>query len=131
MPVTVAQNRAGLRAARVGASFWFGQTKGPELLTTGQRGQITLFLLFAAKEIEWAGTERGVRLHRNAHRGIAARNLLNGQAVRKEISASATVFFRERQAEQTKLAHSLDECVRKLSRVVHFFRERFNLLLSE
>ncbi len=67
-----------------------------------------------------AGVEEGRRtetdpgLERDRHRSVDARDLLDGDAVREVVGATAAVFLGKREAEQPELAHRVDGVDREL-----------------
>ena len=75
----VAGVRAGLR---------LGQPEGAELAARGQLGSHSLLLLLAAEQVDRLRAERGVRAHRDRHRGVHARELLDRDRVGERVAAA-------------------------------------------
>src|SRR5690242_10638429 len=105
MPAALTQHGACLGTTRIGTSLGLRQTESPQLLTASQWQQVSLLLLLAAKKIERAGSKRGMRLHSDANRDIAPRDLFNGNTVREEVSACSAILLRERQPQQPQFSH--------------------------
>src|SRR5262249_20807659 len=105
--------------------------EGPEVLAGRQGDQISLLLLLGAVEVKGRRAQRGVCLHREAHRGVATADLLKGQAIGEEVAARTTILFWERQAEQPQIAHLAHDRVGKLAGVVQLLRVGLDLSLGE
>jgi hypothetical protein len=127
----IAQDGTRLRAARVRTGSRLGQAKGPQLFASRQGDEILLLLLLAAKEIERAGTQRGMRFHSNSHRDIASRDFLDSDAVGEKIRARPAVFLRERKTQQPQCAHFAHDVVGELARAIHFLGAWFDFLFGK
>src|SRR5439155_24687431 len=100
---------AGLHAAGIGAGIGLGQAEAADPLAGGEFGQIFLALGFVAIGIDRIHHQR--RLHRihRAVAGIDPLDLARDQAIGDIARVGTAIFFRQRDADQTELAHLVED----------------------
>jgi hypothetical protein len=86
---------------------------------------------FCAVEEDRHRAERGVRRHRDCHRRVDPRQLLDGDRVGERVGSGAAVLLRERHAHQTELGQLRYELVREAVLAVELRGDRSDPLLRE
>ena len=130
-PLAVLEARARARVAGVRARLGLGQPERAEPLARAQLRQPLALLLLAAEQVDRLGPERGVRAERDRHRGVHARQLLDGQRVGERVAAAAAVLLGKRDPHQVQLAELRDDLVGERLRPVELLGDRRDLALGE
>src|SRR5581483_642874 len=117
-PAVAVAHRARLRAARVGAGLGLGEAEGPELLAAEQLGQVALPLLVGAEVDEGRDAQADRGLQGDGQRGVAAGDLLQGEAVGDEVAAGTAHALGEGQGEEAEPGHAGDQVVGELAGLV-------------
>ena len=130
-PVAVVAARAGADVAGVGARLGLGQPEGAELAPRGQVRHPLLLLLLGPEQVDRLRAQRGVRAHRDRHRGVHARELLDRDRVGERVAPRAAVLLRERDAHQPQPAELLHDLVREALLVIQRLGDRRHLALGE
>ena len=130
-PVAVVAARAGADVAGVRARLGLGQPERAELAPRGQVGHPLLLLLLGAEQVDRLRAERGVRAHRDRHRGVDARELLDRDRVGERVAARAAVLLGERDPHQPEVAELLHDLVREALLAVERLGDRRDLALGE
>ncbi len=100
---------AGLHAVGIGAGIRLGQAEAADPLAGGELGQVFLALVLVAIGVDRVHHQRGLhRVHR-AIAGIDALDLARHQAIGDVAGIGAAIFFRQRDADQAKLAHLVED----------------------
>ena len=115
----------------VRARLRLGQPEGAELAARGQVRQPLLLLLLRPEQVDRLRPERRVRAHRDRHRGVDARELLDGDRVGQRVAARAAVLLGERDPHQPELAELGDDLVREALLAVERLGDRRHLALGE
>ena len=130
-PLAVLERGAGVGVAGVGAGLRLGQAEGGQLLPAAELRQPVVLLLVGAPEVDRHRAERGVGGHRDRHRGVDPRQLLDRQRVGERVGAAAAVLLGEGDAHQPELAHLRDELVGEGLGAVELLGDRRDLLAGE
>ena len=85
-PLAVLEPRARADVAGVRARLRLGQPERAELAPRGQLRQPVALLLLGAEQVDRLRAERGVRAHRDRHRGVDARELLDRDRVGERVA---------------------------------------------
>ena len=100
---------AGLHPAGIGTGIGFRQAEAADPFAGSELGQIFLALVLVAIGVDRIHHQRGLnRVHR-AIAGIDALDLARHQAIGDVARIGAAIFLRQRDADQAKLAHLVED----------------------
>ena len=130
-PVAAVLLGVGLHVGRIGAAVRFGQAEAADDLAAGHARQVFTALLFRTVGVNRVHAQRALNRDEAADAGIAALQLLADQAVADAVQAGATVFFRQRGAQQTHGRDFRHQLLRETALVERLADDRNDLLVGE